>query len=121
MSKSIEVYGIKNCDTVKKSLKWLAEKLPDKQFEINFHDFKKEVLTEDLVNQWFQQIDSSILINRKGTTWRKLDDSQKNLTEQSDMVKLIISNPSIIKRPVVLFNNNWSVAFNPDEWQKRFI
>ncbi len=117
MNKTINVYGIKNCDTVKKSLKWLT----DNQFEIDFHDFKKEKLTEDLVNEWFQQIDPAILINRKGTTWRKLDESQKNLTEQSDLVELIINNPSIIKRPVVLFNKTWSVAFKAEDWQQRFL
>jgi arsenate reductase len=117
MTKTVEVYGIKNCDTVKKSLKWLEAN----NIEVNFHDFKKEALTNDLVAQWFNQVDTSLLINKRGTTWRKLDDNQKELTEQADLVQLIIDNPSIVKRPVVLFDNKWSVAFKADEWEQKFL
>ena len=117
MTKSVEVYGIKNCDTVKKSLKWLEAN----NITVDFHDFKKEALTNDLVNQWFTQIDIALLINKRGTTWRKLDDAQKELTEQADLVQLIIDNPSIVKRPVVLFDKTWSVAFKADEWEKKFL
>ena len=117
MSKSVEVYCIKNCDTVRKSLKWLETN----KIEVNFHDFKKDVLTADLVNQWFAQIDATLLINKRGTTWRKLDETQKELTEQTDLVQLIIDNPSIIKRPVVLYKKNWSVAFKADEWKQKFL
>jgi len=117
MTKTVEVYGIKNCDTVRKSLKWLEAN----NFDVNFHDFKKESLNTELVNRWFEQVDSSVLINKRGTTWRKLSESQKELTQQSELVQLIINNPSIVKRPVVLFEDNWSVAFNPDDWQEKFL
>lgn len=117
MTNKVEVYGIKNCDTVRKSLKWLDAN----NFEVNFHDFKKETLSSELVEKWFEQLDSAILINKRGTTWRKLNDEQKALTERDDLVQLIIDNPSIVKRPVVLFKDSWSVAFNIDEWQQRFL
>jgi arsenate reductase (glutaredoxin) len=116
-AKIIELYGIKNCDTVKKSLKWLEQN----DFEVNFHDFKKEAISPNLTEQWLNQIDPAILINRRGTTWRKLSDEQKALTEPDDLSALIIENSSLVKRPVVLFNGDWSVGFNADDWQQRLL
>lgn len=117
MAKAIQIYGIKNCDTVRKALKWLEQN----SLEIEFHDFKKESLTTELVTQWFSQVDASKLINRRGTTWRKLDDASKNLTEISDLTQLIIDNPSIVKRPILLSNEGWSVGFNADDWQQKLL
>ena len=117
MNTDIEIYGIKNCDTVRKALKWLA----GNQLQAHFHDLKKEPLQADLVEQWLDQVESSVLINRRGTTWRKLGESDKNLTEKSDLIQLIITNPSIVKRPVVCFQGFWTVGFNADDWRQRFI
>lgn len=117
MTKNLQIYGIKNCDTVKKALKWLQ----NNQIEADFHDFKKEELDKSLVKQWFEQIDHSVLINKRGTTWRKLSDADKNLTDESALIKLVIDNPSLVKRPVVLHKNQWYVGFKEDEWQQRYL
>lgn len=117
MNNSIEVYGIRNCDTVRKALKWLNEN----QVQTQFHDFKKEPLTTDLVSQWLAQVSPSKLINRRGTTWRKLDESAKNLVKSADLIQLIIENPSLVKRPVVYHQSIWTVGFDEQDWQIRFL
>ncbi|TQV81488.1 Spx/MgsR family RNA polymerase-binding regulatory protein [Aliikangiella coralliicola] len=117
MSNALQVYGIRNCDTVKKALKWLNEN----QLDTEFHDFKKESLPEAVVAEWFSQIDQKKLINRRGLTWRKLDDSQKALTEPSDLIPLIIENPTLVKRPVVFHQGVWSVGYDESDWQSRFL
>ncbi|MCW8875934.1 MAG: arsenate reductase [Kangiellaceae bacterium] len=115
--KSLSVYGIKNCDTVKKALKWLNEN----EVETEFHDFKKETPSSDLVATWLDEIGADTLINRRGTTWRKLSDEQKALTEAKDLIALIIENTSLVKRPVVNHQGVWSVGFNINDWQERFL
>lgn len=117
MKSKLDVYGIKNCDTVKKALKWLNEN----EIETEFHDFKKEIPSAKLVAEWLEEIGSEKLINRRGTTWRKLSDEQKALSEDADLIELIIENTSLIKRPVVNHQGVWSVGFNLADWQARFL
>ncbi len=117
MQSKLEVYGIKNCDTVKKSLKWLS----DNDLDATFHDFKKEIPSEQLINQWLEQIGADTLINKRGTTWRKLTDEQKALTKTNDLIKLISENTSLVKRPVVCHQGVWSVGFKVDDWTERFL
>ena len=71
---SIHVFGIPNCDTVKKARTWLAAQ----GIDVQFHDFKKQGVPPDAIPKWLAQVDWSILINRKGTTWRQLDDAGKS-------------------------------------------
>ena len=117
MKSALQVYGIKNCDTVKKALKWLNEN----ELEVSFHDFKKETPSEALVSKWLDEIGAETLINRRGTTWRKLSDEEKALTKKSDLIALIIENTSLVKRPVVCHQNVWSVGFDLADWQERFL
>jgi len=95
---SIVLYGIPNCDTVKKARTWLQEQ--DIAFE--FHDFKKNGLERSTVEQWLQHVSLDVLINRKGTTWRALSDEQKASAADTDAaIALMLASPSIIKRPVL--------------------
>lgn len=112
----MHIYGIKNCDTVKKSIKWLNEN----KIDFEFHDFKKEAPSSLLVKQWFEKIDKNKLINKRGTTWRKLDDAQKAIEDLNGLIQLVVSNPSLLKRPVVQYRNTWSVGFDANEWQQQF-
>ena len=114
---TLEVYGIKNCDTVRKALKWLDAN----QLTYQFHDFKKEKLTTELVAQWLDKVDISLLINKRGTTWRKLDDDSKAITDTNALIQLIIENPSLIKRPLVTYKGNSSVGFKADDWQQKYL
>lgn len=92
------VYGIKNCDTVKKALTWLKAKKVDFQF----HDYKTEGITEAKLKAWSQQVGWESLLNKRGTTWRKLDEgTQAAITNESAAIKIMMANTSIIKRPLI--------------------
>ena len=96
---SIVVYGIPNCDSVKKALRSLKEAGLDH----SFHDFKKQGLTLPLLESWFLQVGWERLLNRKGTTWRKLSEADQALAlDANGAANLMIANPSLIKRPVVV-------------------
>jgi arsenate reductase (glutaredoxin) len=92
------VYGIKNCDTVKKALTWLKVKKIDSQF----HDYKTAGITEAKLKAWSQQVGWESLLNKKGTTWRKLDEAtQASVTNESAAIKIMMAHTSIIKRPLI--------------------
>lgn len=98
----ITLFGIPNCDTVKKARTWLEQHA----VPFTFHNFKKDGLTSEQVDTWLQKIDFATLINRKGTSWRALSEEQKSNADQLDVAKtLILSNPSLIKRPVLQIQN----------------
>lgn len=92
------VYGIKNCDTVRKALNWL--KANNKAFE--FHDYKKEGITTEKLQSWCSQVGWENLLNRRGTTWRRLDEETRNaVTDETQAMNVMLTNTSIIKRPVI--------------------
>ena len=113
----LDVYGIKNCDTVKKSLHWLHSN----QVEVRFHDFKTESLSMAQVIGWAEQLGWDKLINRRGTTWRKLTDQQKALSDDQALAELVIANTSLIKRPLVEHHGVVMVGFDPEEWQRGLL
>ncbi len=95
---SIKIFGIPNCNTVKKARDWLVTNNVDH----DFIDFKKQIPTESLLLGWLSNVGSDVLINRKGTTWRALTADQQLLAQtQAGAIELMISKPSIIKRPVL--------------------
>ena len=112
----ITVFGIPNCDTVKKARTWLA----DQQISFVFHDFKKQGLTAEQITLWLEHTDLATLINRKGTTWRALSDDQKQSADNvSEAIALMVQNPSLIKRPVLQIQNHDQITrlqtgFQPD-------
>lgn len=110
------VYGIKNCDTVKKACKWLEKNNIDYQF----HDFRKDGLTQAKVKQWSQHVDWETLLNRRGTTWRKLSDNEKNGINKTNAIKLMTVQPTLIKRPVIEHNKNVLVGFSEDNYKETF-
>lgn len=117
MPNLIKVYGIKNCDTVRKALKWLATH----QVDTEFHDLKKESLDEELITIWLEDVGQDKLINKRGTTWRNLSEEDKILDKQSKVIHLIQENPSIVKRPVYTNGIHWDVGFNEKQWGELFI
>lgn len=92
----LTIYGIKNCDTVKKARKWLEAE----GIEHVFHDFRADGLERGVLEAWLKQVDRDVLINRRGTTWRKLDDAQKEISTDAEAVALLLEHEAIIKRPV---------------------
>jgi arsenate reductase len=113
----IHLYGISSCDTVKKARAWLTTHGVAHQF----HDFKKQGVPEAQLDIWLQRVGWETLINRKGTTWRKLDDAtQTAVTDAASARALMLAEPSVIKRPVVEWSaTEVSVGFDAAAWQQR--
>jgi len=108
---TITLYGIPNCDTVKKARTWLL----DHNIDFTFHDFKKQGLDHATAAAWLAQRDWEVLVNRKGTTWRNLDDAQKAaVTSKEAALDLMLAHTSVIKRPVLAGAGALQVGFTPD-------
>ena len=110
-----KIYGIKNCDTMKKATTWLSENNVD--FE--FHDYKKLGISEDKIQQWLTQKPWEVLINRAGTTWKKLSDDEK-ATDEISATKLMMAKPSMIKRPIIENDKIVVMGFNSDTYEQIF-
>lgn len=108
----MKIYGIKNCDTVKKARKWLDEHGVDYEF----HDFKRDGLDGEMLSHWEQALGWEALLNRRGTTWRKLPEEVRDTISAQSAHEIMLENPSIIKRPVVERGDEKRVGFNADEW-----
>lgn len=107
------LYGIKNCDTVKKARKWLESN----DVNYQFHDFRVDGLTAEMIEQWFATVGWEKFVNKRSTTWRQLDDAQKeNLNEQS-AATLLLDNPTLIKRPVLDNGITILVGFSAESYQ----
>ena len=114
---TITLYGIPNCDTVKKARTWLA----DNGHDFTFHDFKKQGLTRELVEGWLKDLDWETLVNRKGMTWRNLPDERKaSITDNDSAIALMLENPSVIKRPVLVGQGPVSAGFSADHYATKF-
>ena len=110
------VYGILNCDTVKKSLDWLKKN----KIDYEFHDYKKSGITKAKLEAWSKKVGWEVLVNKKGTTWRKLTrEDQEKITTQSAAIKVMMENNSIIKRPVVEAGEKLLVGFNETDFIKQ--
>ena len=116
---TITVYGIPNCDTVKKSRTWFT----DQGLAYVFHDFKKQGVPADRLPGWLAAAGRDKLVNRQGTTWRKLDaDTQAAVTDDASASALLQAQPSVVKRPVVEWvqggTTRISVGFAPETWNE---
>lgn len=110
------LYGIPNCDTVKKARSWLAEH----GRAYTFHDFKKQGVPPEALARWVQAAGWEKLLNRKGTTWRALDpESQAAAVNAAGAQSLMLASPSVIKRPVVDWGDGITVGFDAHVWAAR--
>ncbi|MDO4997976.1 MAG: ArsC family reductase [Neisseria sp.] len=113
----IEVYGIANCDTVKKARTWLSEQ----GIDFVFHDFKKNAPTEAQIRAWLGDIELNVLLNKRGTTWRKLSSEEQAQAEtEAGAIALMLANPSIIKRPVLAKDGKYFCGFQAEQYQEIF-
>ncbi|HWU97355.1 MAG TPA: ArsC family reductase [Oxalicibacterium sp.] len=113
----ITLYGIPNCDTVKKARTWLDAN----GIDYTFHDFKKNGITRELIAGWLHDVSWDVLVNRKGTTWRNLTDEQKAaVNDDKSAMALMLESPSVIKRPVLSGAGKASVGFTADAYQQIF-
>jgi len=113
----MKLYGIPNCDTVKKARTWLT----DNNITVDFHDFKKHGLSAELAQQWLKQSSWEQLINRKGTTWRGLTDAQKEIIDNVAAQQLMLDKTSVIKRPLLERDGKLlHIGFDEAAYQKIF-
>jgi len=113
----ITLYGIPNCDTVKKARTWLT----DHGLDYTFHDFKKQGVPAAHLDSWLQAVSWDTLVNRKGTTWRKLDDAAKAAVVDAATARaLVLAQASVVKRPVVEWaDGKVTVGFSADSFAAR--
>ncbi|MEL6540833.1 MAG: ArsC family reductase [Pseudomonadota bacterium] len=119
---TLHFYGIPNCDTVKKARKWLDAN----GLEYAFHDYKKEGADAGKVEGWIAAKGVDVVLNKRGTTYRKLSDEEKAQGNDSHgAVTLLVQNPSMIKRPVVEHDNGSEggilIGFKEDEWSAALL
>lgn len=113
---ALTLYGIPNCDTVKKARRWLdAAGVPHA-----FHDFRKDGLDPAKLQSWIDAVGWEKLLNKAGTTFRQLPDADKAGLDAGKAKALMLAQPAMIKRPVVEAGDGVSLGFAADEWQKRF-
>ena len=114
---TIHLYGIPNCDSVKKARTWLA----DQGIDYVFHDFKKEGVPADRLPEWLKLVGRDSLLNRKGPTWRKLDPAlQASVIDDASAAAVAIAHSSVIKRPLVVWSDaQVTVGFTPQNFAAR--
>jgi arsenate reductase len=112
------VYGIKNCNTVKKALDWLKEQ----NIEYEFHDFKKLGVSQLKLEEWASQVGWELLVNKRGTTWRQLEpERQKAIISLEEALKLMQEKTSVIKRPVIETEKGILLGFEEAEYKDRLL
>jgi arsenate reductase (glutaredoxin) len=112
------VYGIKNCNTVKSAIEWLKKN----KIEFEFHDYKKSGVTAAKLTEWCQQVGWESLVNKRGTTWRQLDDAdRKKVTDEKSAIVLMLEKTSVIKRPLIEEDGNVILlGFDEGSYKKAF-
>ena len=113
---SVTIYGIKNCDTMKKARAWLD----GHKLAYEFHDYKAAGIDRARLEKWVKALGWEILLNRAGTTFRKLPDKDKEGLTEKKAIALMLAQPSMIKRPVLEKGTKLLVGFKPDEYAKAF-
>lgn len=109
----ISVYGIKNCNTVQKSLAFLSAA----GVEFTFHDYKKNGLPEDKITHWLKKEGWEKITNKQGLTWKKLDESVKrSILTNEDALRLFSKNASVIKRPILESPKGFCIGFSEEFW-----
>lgn len=116
MTQTITLFGISQCDTVKKAKTWLEKQ----NINYQFHDFRKQGIDETLVKAWLQKVPMEKLVNKRSTTWRQLDDAIKNNLNLTNAAEVLTSHPTLIKRPVLVTKSTIEVGFSNDLYQQVF-
>ena len=105
-----KLYGIRNCDTMKKAWTWLDSH----GLAYAFHDYKKQGIDRATLEGWVRQVGWEVLLNRAGTTFRKLPDAEKQGLDETKAIELMLAQPSMIKRPVLETDGRLVVGFKPE-------
>lgn len=110
---TLTLFGIPNCDTVKKARVWFDSR----SVAYAFHDYKKAGIDAATLSGWAKDVGWEVLLNRAGTTWRKLSDEAREGVDEAKAIALMVEQPSLIKRPVVTGGDRLLVGFKPAEWE----
>ena len=112
----IKIYGIKNCNSMKKAF----DQLNAQQLPFEFHDYKKQGINLDTLQHWADQVGLDVLLNKKGTTWRKftLEQQADILSSPQNMLQALQDNSSMIKRPVLVSDSQILVGFDEDSYKE---
>ena len=112
----ITVFGIKNCDTIKKARNWLT----DHSIDYQFHDVRTDGIDAEKIEYWIEQAGWESVLNRRGTTWRKLDSSIQETINADTVTALLLEHPAMIKRPVLDVDGAITIGFKADKYQTIF-
>ncbi|MFO6425424.1 ArsC family reductase [Motilimonas sp. KMU-193] len=110
------LYGIKNCDTIKKAKAWLD----NAKIDYTFHDYRVEGIDADMVAEFFAQLDWQNVVNKRGTTFRALSDDTKASLSAETALPLLVEQPAMIKRPILVHQGQYHLGFKPDQYAKIF-
>ena len=116
MSAPNRLYGISNCDTIKKAKAWLDARGVDYEF----HDYRKQGLTRELLETMESALGWENMLNRRGTTWRALPDAVKDNIERGSALEAMLDNPAMIKRPIVETARGYELGFNAASYEEIF-
>jgi arsenate reductase len=116
MNSSVKLFGISNCDTIKKAKTWLK----DQAIDFEFHDYRKQGLQEDQLRDWIGHLGWEPMVNRRGTSWRKLPEEVKQAIDQETAIRIMLDNPSIIKRPLLIKQGQLYLGFDNAQYQQIF-
>jgi len=108
------VYGIPNCDTIKKARKWLEVQ----GINYQFHDYRKQGLDTDWLEATVNELGWEAMINKRGLSWRKLDDDAKATMNINSAIQVMLNNPAIIKRPLLVGDCFKQLGFDPETWER---
>jgi len=107
------LYGISNCDTIKKAKCWLE----DHNVDYDFHDYKKAGIDKATLQAWCKEFGFESLLNKRGTTWRKLDDTLKDNVDEASAIDIMCEHTSVIKRPVLISGSTRILGFDKNAYQ----
>jgi arsenate reductase (glutaredoxin) len=114
MARSITIYGIKACDTMKKARTWLDTH----KVAYDFHDYKTAGIDKPVLEAWTKKVGWEVLLNKAGTTFKKLPDAKKANLDEKKAIALMLDQPSMIKRPVLDIGGKLTVGFKPEIYEK---
>ena len=109
----ITLFGIKNCDSIKKSRKWLDKN----SIDYVFHDFRIDGLKKTMIKEFIANIEITQLINKRSTSWKKLSNKEKLAEKKLDLIELLLKNPTIIKRPIIKSKDKYLVGFSEEKFK----
>ncbi|MEZ9230910.1 ArsC family reductase [Vibrio amylolyticus] len=113
---TVTMYGIPNCDTIKKAKKWLEAN----DVDYVFHDYRKQGVDSELVTQFVQSLDWEQVVNKRGTTYRQLPQEQKDTLNVESAIALLVEQPAMIKRPILAVNDELHLGFKAEQYQSIF-